>query len=188
MEDIRANPDIPGMAVNELLFQRYGIYMKQSTLYTTKKLAIDKLFGGFDESYAKLPTYVMVIVDTDRDSKAHCSYVQSESIPPQLLFNNIFLSFSAMWKEFLQGCRPLIGVDGTHLKGNYGGVLLSTVAIDGNNEIFLLSYAVVSIEDKDNWSFYCGIFITLSKFQEDQTGQLSQIDIIFLRYLFFLYL
>lgn len=32
MEDIRANPDIKRKELNEILFQRDGLYMKQSTL------------------------------------------------------------------------------------------------------------------------------------------------------------
>lgn len=136
MEVIRANPDIPGKALNELLFQRFGVYMKQSSLYTMKKFAVEKLFGGHDQSYSELPAYVKVICETNPGSKAYCSYVETESIPRQLLFSTIFISFSAMIKGFLGGCRPLIGVDGTHLKGNYGGILLSAVALDGNNEIF----------------------------------------------------
>lgn len=67
----------------------------------------------------------------------------------------MFISFAATWKGFLGGCRPLIGIDGTHLKGNYGGILLSAVALDANNEIFPLAFAIVSVEDKENWSFFC---------------------------------
>lgn len=119
-----------------------------------KKYVIDKLFGGHDESYTQLPSYARVIVETNPESKAFCSYMESETIPREMLFSSFFISFAAMWKGFLGGCRPLIGIDGTHLKGNYGGILLSAVALDGNNEIFPLAYAIVSVEDKDNWSFF----------------------------------
>lgn len=66
----------------------------------------------------------------------------------------LFHSITAMWKGFLAGCRPLIGVDGTHLKETYGCILLSAVALDANNEIFSLACAVVSVEDKENWSWF----------------------------------
>ena len=128
--------------------------MKPASLYTMKKHVIDNLFGGHDDSYAMLPSYVKVICETNVDSKAFVSYVQTESIPRQLLFSTIFISFAAMWKGFVGGCRPLIGVDGAHLKGDYGGVLLSAVSLDANNEIFPIAYAIVSVEDKDNWSFF----------------------------------
>lgn len=36
IEDIRAQPDISGKALNQLLFNRYGLYMKQSTMYSIK--------------------------------------------------------------------------------------------------------------------------------------------------------
>lgn len=143
MEDIRANPNIPGKALNELLFQRYELYMKQSTLYTMKKYVIEKLFGGHDESYAYLPAYTEIIKQTNLDSKAYCAWSNNEGIPRELLFQSLFISFAGQWKGFLGGCRPLIGVDGTHLKGNYGGILLSVVALDANNEIFPLAYAII---------------------------------------------
>ena len=121
---------------------------------TMKNYTIDKLFGGHDESYRDIPAYTRIICDTNPESKAYSAYVETESIPRQLLFSTVFISLAAMWKGFLAGCRPLIGVDGTHLKGNYGGVLLSAMALDANSEIFHLAYAVVSVEDKDNWSYF----------------------------------
>ncbi|XP_010672552.2 uncharacterized protein LOC104889107 [Beta vulgaris subsp. vulgaris] len=154
MEDIRANPDKPGKSLNDLLFYRFGLYMRLSTLYRMKRYVIDKLFGGHDESYAHLPAYAEIIKETNPESKAFCAWKNSEGIPRQLLFTSIFISFSAQWKGFLGGCRPLIGVDGCHLKGNYGGVLLSAVAMDGNNEIYPIAFAIVSVEDKYNWSFF----------------------------------
>ncbi|KAL0400135.1 UNVERIFIED_CONTAM: hypothetical protein Sradi_2356800 [Sesamum radiatum] len=65
----------------------------------------------------------------------------------------------AVKKGFLSGCRPFIGVDGCHLKGPYGGVLLTTVGVDPNNNQFPLAYAVVMSENKDNWEW----FLTLLK-------------------------
>ncbi|XP_056691972.1 uncharacterized protein [Spinacia oleracea] len=50
-----------------------------------------------------------------------------------------------------QGVRGFVGVDGAHLKGNYGGVLLSAVALDGNNKLFPFAWGIVSNEDADTW-------------------------------------
>lgn len=52
------------------------------------------------------------------------------------------------------GCKSLIGVDGSHLKGNFGGVLLSAVGLDGNNELFPFAWAIVQGEDADSWKFF----------------------------------
>ncbi|KAK3204273.1 hypothetical protein Dsin_018319 [Dipteronia sinensis] len=40
---------------------------------------------------------------------------------------------------FLEGCRPFIGLDGCHLKGPCGGILLSEVALDANSGLFPLA-------------------------------------------------
>ncbi|XP_021722676.1 uncharacterized protein LOC110690155 [Chenopodium quinoa] len=50
--------------------------------------------------------------------------------------------------------RSLIEVDRAHLKGHYGGVLLSAVALDGNNEIFPIAWAIVGGEDAETWKFF----------------------------------
>ncbi|XP_010687072.1 uncharacterized protein LOC104901223 [Beta vulgaris subsp. vulgaris] len=38
--------------------------------------------------------------------------------------------------------------------GHYGGVLLSTVALDGNNELFPFAWAIVSVEDNETWKLF----------------------------------
>ena len=69
-------------------------------------------------------------------------------------FKRLFLSFGAIKRGFLRGCRPFIGFDGCHLKGPYGGVLLSAVALDGNNGLFPVAFVVVKSETKDMWRFF----------------------------------
>ncbi|KAL0430654.1 UNVERIFIED_CONTAM: hypothetical protein Sradi_0691400 [Sesamum radiatum] len=53
----------------------------------------------------------------------------------------------------MSGCRPVIGVDGCHLKGPYGGVLLTAVSIDPNN-LYPLAYAVVAGETRESWQWF----------------------------------
>ncbi|XP_021723907.1 uncharacterized protein LOC110691293 [Chenopodium quinoa] len=67
---------------------------------------------------------------------------------------SIFISFKGAIDELGAGCRSLIGVDGAHLKGNYGGVLLFAVAIDANNELHPFAWAISSVEDGENWKFF----------------------------------
>ncbi|XP_044508956.1 uncharacterized protein LOC123227891 [Mangifera indica] len=68
--------------------------------------------------------------------------------------------FSGYWgakKGFLEGCRRFIGVDGCHLKGHFGGVLLSAVAIDANSGIFPLAICVCEVENNDSWGYFLGM-------------------------------
>ena len=55
---------------------------------------------------------------------------------------------------FLGGCRPLVGLDGCHLKGKFGGHILSSIARDGNDNIFPVALHVVEQENKDSWVWF----------------------------------
>ncbi|XP_021764000.1 uncharacterized protein LOC110728665 [Chenopodium quinoa] len=125
---------------------------KQATLYRLKRYVVQEIFGGHYESYNHLPRYAEVIMSTNPGSKAFVAWHESETIPRVNLFSSIFISFAGQWQGFLAGCRPLIGVDGAHFKGNYGGILLSDVVLDGNNEIYPVAYAVgVDVALKTVW-------------------------------------
>jgi len=54
-------------------------------------------------------------------------------------------------EAFVASCRKLIGVDGCHLKGLYKGILLRACGLDGDNPSFLIAYAIIDQECKDNW-------------------------------------
>lgn len=58
------------------------------------------------------------------------------------------------------GCRPIIGLDGCHLKGPYGGILLTAVGIDANNQIYPFAYAVVEIEKYKTWHWFLELLCT----------------------------
>jgi len=47
-------------------------------------------------------------------------------VPPK--FHRLYMSFAAMKKGFLDGCRSVIGVDGCFLKGPFKGMLLVGMA------------------------------------------------------------
>ncbi|KAL2243380.1 UNVERIFIED_CONTAM: hypothetical protein Sindi_0456000 [Sesamum indicum] len=71
----------------------------------------------------------------------------------QRKFSKFYVCFDALRQGFLSGCRPVIGVDGCHLKGPYGGVLLTAISIDPNNNLYL-AYAVVSGETREAWQWF----------------------------------
>ena len=50
--------------------------------------------------------------------------------------------------------RPVIIIDGAHLKGAYLGTKLMVVAMDGNNGILPLAYGVGAGETAKNWRWF----------------------------------
>ncbi|XP_031120889.1 uncharacterized protein LOC116024127 [Ipomoea triloba] len=50
--------------------------------------------------------------------------------------------------------RPIIGVDGCHLKLATRGQMLIAIGIDANDSIFPLAYAIVEGENKQSWCWF----------------------------------
>ncbi|KAK8696546.1 hypothetical protein V6N13_001680 [Hibiscus sabdariffa] len=51
-----------------------------------------------------------------------------------------------MW--FKAGCRPIICLDGCHLKGYHKGYLLAAIGIDANDCLYALAFAAIERYEK----------------------------------------
>lgn len=71
----------------------------------------------------------------------------------------LYICWGEFKKGFLQGCRPIIGLDGCHLKGPQGGILLTAIAIDANNCIYPFAYVVVEKEKFKTWNWFLKLLI-----------------------------
>jgi hypothetical protein len=69
-------------------------------------------------------------------------------------FNSCYFSFDASKRGFLAGCRPVICLDGAHLKTKFGGILLTDIGMDPNDCIFPVAFAVVEVEDTNSWKWF----------------------------------
>ncbi|XP_048502735.1 uncharacterized protein LOC125498550 [Beta vulgaris subsp. vulgaris] len=154
MEDIRANNDISAKSMNKLLWDRFRVEMSISTLYRMRTMTLLEIHGAHYVSYGHLPKYCEVVKSTNPGSAAFCAWKPPNDPEKPLAFVSIFIAFRGALDELFAGCRSFIGVDGTFLKGHYGGVLLSAVALDGNNDLFPFAWAIVSGEDNETWKFF----------------------------------
>ena len=118
-------------------------------LYKAKKRALDGLAKDHAQSFGKLRRYAYMVNQSNPGSAVHIS-----TQDPQPTFHRMFLSFQAQKLGFLNGCRPFIGVDGCHLKGPHGGVLLSAMALDANSGIFPLAVCICEKETQCSWEWF----------------------------------
>ncbi|KAL3517043.1 hypothetical protein ACH5RR_023945 [Cinchona calisaya] len=84
------------------------------------------------------------------------------------IFDRLYICLEPLKRGFLSGCRPRIGLDGCFLKGPNGGQLLTAVGMDTNNSIYPIAYALVGVENFDNWSWFLGLLIQDLKIREQE--------------------
>ena len=69
-------------------------------------------------------------------------------------FLRFFWAFGSSIQSFRSSLRPLIAVDGAHLRGKYPRVLLTVVTYDGDRKLFPLAFAIAKIERQDSWEWF----------------------------------
>nr|XP_027118313.1 uncharacterized protein LOC113735512 [Coffea arabica] len=120
--------------------------------------------------YAKIVSNMVCI-------RARCRFGKQRQGPNLLAesrFLRIFISFKAQKDGYLRYSKPFVGFDGCHLKGPYGGMLLTVVALDRNNSIRPLAIAMAECENKEtrSWFFH---------FSEEYSGPFdSQLPLTFM--------
>ena len=119
-------------------------------VYRAKRKAREFILGDERLQYGKLRDYVEMISVTDVGSKV---ILQTEITEPntQPKFKRMYVRYNVQKVGFLGGCKPLVGLDGCHLKGKFGGHILSATARDVNDNIFPVALGVVEQENKDSW-------------------------------------
>ena len=73
----------------------------------------------------------------------------------------------------MEGYKPLLGLDGCHLKGKFGRHILSATAKDGNDNIFHIVLGVVEQENKDSWVWFLQTFA-------DDIGRPDELNLVFI--------
>ncbi|KAL2899858.1 Cell cycle checkpoint control protein RAD9B [Bienertia sinuspersici] len=141
LQDLQANPEIPVDSLQKLCMERFRIHVKLRLFYKVKSIVREQIYRGFAESYGLLPCYAEMIKASNPGSYALITWT-GDSANQDHQFKACFFSFAASVKGFLGGCRPIIGIDGAHLSGYYKGIMLTAVAIDGNNEIFAIAFGI----------------------------------------------
>ena len=69
-------------------------------------------------------------------------------------FMRLYCCLGPLKQGFRDGCRPIIGFDGCHLKGTYPGQLLTALGVDPNNGYWPIAWAVVEKEATEQWTWF----------------------------------
>ncbi|XP_050233526.1 uncharacterized protein LOC126682013 [Mercurialis annua] len=118
-----------------------------------KKRVFKDLQTLYTNEYSRLHNYVEELKNSNPGTT--CIVTASRETGVGLNhFVRFYVCFDACKKGWLGGCRKIIGLDGCFLKGLCKGQLLCAVGRDGNNQIFPLAWAVVSVENKFNWGWF----------------------------------
>ncbi|KAL9227565.1 hypothetical protein vseg_003242 [Gypsophila vaccaria] len=148
-ERLRENPNCKPKEILEEIHRVHGIALSYKQAWRGKERILAAVRGSFEEGYRLLPQYTEQILRTNPGSIALVYGNMDDNS-----FQRLFVSYQASIYGFLNGCRPLLGLDKIPLKSKYLGTLLLATGFDGNGDLFPLAFGVVDEETDDNWMWF----------------------------------
>ena len=100
--------------LRSILHAKHGHDVTMYKVWEAKQKAVARIYGDFDESYAKLPRFLAALSDADPDT------VTTLKCDPRVsgicIFNSVFWAFGPCIRGF-RHCRATISINATHLYG-----------------------------------------------------------------------
>ncbi|XP_062014682.1 uncharacterized protein LOC133731289 [Rosa rugosa] len=129
----------------------FGMEIGYQLCYRAKARALRMAQGTIEEQCNLLESYANELKKRNPGSSV---WIQTELDGGVTRFKRIYICFAALREGWRAGCRPIIGLDGCHLKGVHKGQLLSAVGIDGNNGMYPIAWDIVEQESRDSWTWF----------------------------------
>ena len=118
-----------------------------------KKKALELLSQDHKASYRKLFRYMHALLNSNFGYTISLEKDWFGSVEFST-FKRFFICLDRNRRRFLEKCKPLIEVNGYHLKGPYRGIFLTTVSIDANYGIYPLAMCVAKTGNNYPWQYF----------------------------------
>ena len=154
---VKSNPKISVHEIVDYMKNTYAVGIKACAAAKARSLAREVVEGDSSKQFSLLWSYC---AELRKASQGNTCKIMLEGPGPELLpkFQRFYICLDGC-KRALSACRPFIGVDGCHLKTEYGGILLAAVGRDPNDQYLPLAFATVESENKESWTWFMKLLI-----------------------------
>jgi hypothetical protein len=135
--------------------------------WRARRIAIENIYGNWESNFQELPKYINALKRANPKTVVEWRHHVYAS-PDSVVFKYVFWAFGPSIEAF-RLCRPVISIDGTHLKGSYVGKMLIAVSKDANGYIIPLAYAIVDEETNESWSWFLEQFGKHVRFPDERS-------------------
>ncbi|KAK3218369.1 hypothetical protein Dsin_012339 [Dipteronia sinensis] len=126
----------------------YGIQIMYSKAHQALHYALSPTYGTHEETFKLLPSFGYVL---EQPNPGTITDLQCADDGKFLYF---FMSLGASVRGFRRCMRPIIAVDGTHLKGRFRGTMFVATAQDGNEQVYPIAFGYDDSENNLSWELF----------------------------------
>ncbi|KAK3198471.1 hypothetical protein Dsin_021886 [Dipteronia sinensis] len=112
----------------------YGIQIMYSKAYQALHYALSLTYRTHEETFQLLPSFGYVLEQQNPGTITDLQCADDGK------FLYLFMSLGASVRGFRRCMHPVIAVDGTHLKGRFGGTMFVATAEDGNEQVYPIAF------------------------------------------------
>ncbi|KAL0293687.1 UNVERIFIED_CONTAM: hypothetical protein Sradi_6924000 [Sesamum radiatum] len=146
---ISDNPNIGVAQLKNTIMRKCRVDVNKSKVKRAKREALDAIRGVDAVQYTMLWDYCETVRVRNPGSKIILRKTEGSDV-----FEKLYYSLHATKQGFVEGCRPIIGLDGCFLKTVFGGQMLVAVGRDGNDNMWPIALAIVPVENGENWCWF----------------------------------
>ncbi|CAI9281960.1 unnamed protein product [Lactuca saligna] len=156
--DILERPKFSYRKMAEVVRKDYGLKVSLGQCRNAKYFALDEISGNLVSHYEKLWNYGAELL---RVNPGSIVLIETNHTPDATHYvKRMYICLKSIKDGWIEGCRRVIGVDGCcFLKGICRGELLTAIGRDANNQIYPLAWAVVPVENKETWMWFCDLLL-----------------------------
>ncbi|CAI9298269.1 unnamed protein product [Lactuca saligna] len=152
LKELIMKPNLKCKEMQSIIRTKFHCGVSWSKAYRTRCRAMTIIDGKLTEHYARVWDYCHELLRSNPGSTVQVGVTVN---PDQTTyFHRMYLCFKAIKEGWKIGCRRVIGLDGSFLKGTCKGELLTAIGRDANNQVYPIAWAVVDIENKANWKWF----------------------------------
>ncbi|KAI9177565.1 hypothetical protein LWI28_016719 [Acer negundo] len=126
----------------------YGIQVMYSKAHDALQYALSLTYGTHEESFKLLPSFAYVLEQQNPGTITDLQCADDDT------FLYFFMSLGSSIKGFRRCMRSVIAVDGTHLKGRFGGIMFVATAQDGNEQVYPIAFGYGDSENNLSWEWF----------------------------------
>ncbi|XP_020889209.1 uncharacterized protein LOC110230460 [Arabidopsis lyrata subsp. lyrata] len=134
--------------------REYNLEVTPDQCAKAKTKVLRARHASHDDHFSRIWDYQAEVLKQNPGTEFEIETVPGPVIGSKQRFYRLYICFKSQKDSWKQTCRPVIGIDGAFLKWDIKGHLLAAVGRDGDNRIVPIAWAVVEIENDDNWDWF----------------------------------
>ena len=124
----------------------HGIEILYNKTWRAKKYAQNLVYGDPLHYFQLLPFYFYML------EREYLGIVTKLKVNDENMLEYLFLALCLCINGFVSCCKPIIMINGTHLKEKFRGVMFVTVAMDGNEQIYPIAFGFGYGKNDRSWN------------------------------------